>query len=137
MVNVCLGVLPHVPRMLPVLISDPEMRERVAETFTSEEFINNIESYFVQNIKVIIWSLYCLITFLKQCFLYKAYITCEECFCNLVFSLTISNLIARLENQCNTKMFYLNFVSNWQLAFARLLFVTQILSSQNVKKFHC
>lgn len=45
------GVLPHVPRMLPVLISDPEMRERVAETFTSEEFINNIESYFVQNIK--------------------------------------------------------------------------------------
>ena len=46
------GVLPHVPRMLPVLISDPEMRERVAETFTSEEFINNIESYFVQNIKV-------------------------------------------------------------------------------------
>jgi hypothetical protein len=46
------GVLPHVPRMLPVLISDPEMRERVSETFTSEEFINNIESYFVQNIKV-------------------------------------------------------------------------------------
>lgn len=45
------GVLPHVPRMLPVLISDPEMRERVSETFTSEEFINNIESYFVQNIK--------------------------------------------------------------------------------------
>jgi hypothetical protein len=38
--------------MLPVLISDPEMRERVAETFTSDEFINNIESYFVQNIKV-------------------------------------------------------------------------------------
>jgi len=45
------GVLPHVPRMLPVLISDPEMREKVADTFTSEEFINNIESYFVQNIK--------------------------------------------------------------------------------------
>lgn len=45
------GVLPHVPRMLPLMISDPEMRERVAETFTSDDFVNNIEEYFVQNIK--------------------------------------------------------------------------------------
>ena len=140
MVNACLGVLPHVPRMLPVLISDPEMRERVAETFTSEEFINNIESYFVQNIKVIIWSLYCLITFLKQCFLYKAYITCEECFCNLVFF--FNNLKFNRQTIKSVQHKYLLFkflsqVSNWQLALAKLLFVTQILSSQNVKKFHC
>lgn len=43
--------------MLPVLISDPEVRERAIETFQSEEFKNNIEEYFVQNIKVgIEWS---------------------------------------------------------------------------------
>ena len=46
------GVLPHVPRMLPVLVQDPELRERAIETFMSEEFNNNIEEYFVQNIKV-------------------------------------------------------------------------------------
>lgn len=46
------GVLPHVPRMLPVFISDPDLRAKAAETFTSEEFQNNIEEYFVQNIKV-------------------------------------------------------------------------------------
>ena len=46
------GVLPHVPRMLPVLVQDPELRERAAETFMSEEFKDNIEEYFVQNIKV-------------------------------------------------------------------------------------
>ena len=46
------GVLPHVPRVLPMVIQDEEMRERVAETFMSEEFNNNIENYFVQNIKV-------------------------------------------------------------------------------------
>ena len=38
--------------MLPVLISDPEVRERAAETFQSQEFKDNIEEYFVQNIKV-------------------------------------------------------------------------------------
>ncbi len=46
------GVLPHVPRVLPAIIQDDEMRERVAETFMSEDFKNNIEEYFVQNIKV-------------------------------------------------------------------------------------
>lgn len=45
------GVLPHVPRMLPVLIPDPEMRQRAEETFTSQEFMDNIDQYFVQNIK--------------------------------------------------------------------------------------
>ena len=46
------GVLPHVPRLLPVFVSDPELRERAALTFESEDFKNNIEEYFVQNIKV-------------------------------------------------------------------------------------
>ena len=45
--------MPHVPRMLPVLISDPEMREKVSDTFTSQEFMDNLEGYFVDNIKVI------------------------------------------------------------------------------------
>ena len=47
-----LGVLPHVPRMLPVLISDPVMRQKVEDTFTSQEFLDNLEGYFVDNIKV-------------------------------------------------------------------------------------
>ena len=47
-----LGVLPHVPRMLPVLISDPIMRQKVEDTFTSQEFLDNLEGYFVDNIKV-------------------------------------------------------------------------------------
>ena len=46
------GVLPHVPRMLPVLISDPDMRQKVEDTFTSQEFMDNLEGYFVDNIKV-------------------------------------------------------------------------------------
>lgn len=46
------GVMPHVPRMLPVLVSDPEARLRAQETFESEDFKNNIEKYFVENIKV-------------------------------------------------------------------------------------
>jgi len=45
------GVLPHVPKMLPVLISDPEMRQKVEDTFTSQEFMDNLENYFVENIK--------------------------------------------------------------------------------------
>jgi hypothetical protein len=45
------GVLPHVPRMLPVLISDPDMRQKVEDTFTSQEFMDNLEGYFVDNIK--------------------------------------------------------------------------------------
>ncbi|TRY70288.1 hypothetical protein TCAL_15036 [Tigriopus californicus] len=45
------GVMPHVPRMLPVLVSDPEARLRAQETFESEDFKKNIEKYFVENIK--------------------------------------------------------------------------------------
>ena len=48
------GVLPHVPKMLPVLISDPEMSQKVEDTFTSQEFMDNLENYFVENIKVIL-----------------------------------------------------------------------------------
>jgi len=45
------GLMPHVPQMLPILVSDPEMRSRAEETFMSEEFQENIEQYFVENIK--------------------------------------------------------------------------------------
>jgi len=45
------GLMPHVPAMLPLLVSDPEMRSRAEETFMSPEFQENIEQYFVQNIK--------------------------------------------------------------------------------------
>jgi len=45
------GLMPHVPQMLPLLVSDPEMRSRAEETFMSPEFQENIESYFVENIK--------------------------------------------------------------------------------------
>jgi len=48
------GLMPHIPAMLPLLVSDPEMRERAEETFLSPEFQENIEEYFVNNIKVII-----------------------------------------------------------------------------------
>merc|ERR1712154_623254 len=45
------GLMPHVPQMLPFLITDPEMRSRAEETFLSPEFQENIEEYFVKNIK--------------------------------------------------------------------------------------
>jgi len=45
------GLMPHIPAMLPLLVSDPEMRERAEETFLSPEFQENIEEYFVNNIK--------------------------------------------------------------------------------------
>lgn len=45
------GVMPHVPRMLPFVISDNVMRQKVEDTFTSQEFLDNLESYFVDNIK--------------------------------------------------------------------------------------
>ena len=44
--------MPHVPRMLPYVISDDEMRQKVEDTFTSQEFMDNLEGYFVDNIKV-------------------------------------------------------------------------------------
>merc|ERR1712168_793267 len=45
------GLMPHVPAMLPLLVSDPEMRSRAEATFMDPEFQENIEQYFVQNIK--------------------------------------------------------------------------------------
>jgi len=45
------GVMPHVPQLLPLVISDPETRMRAEETFMSPEFQENIDQYFVQNIK--------------------------------------------------------------------------------------
>jgi len=45
------GLMPHVPALLPLVVSDPEMRERAEETFMSPEFQENIEKYFVENIK--------------------------------------------------------------------------------------
>merc|ERR1712217_378625 len=45
------GLMPHVPQMLPFLITDPEMRSRAEETFLDPEFQENIEEYFVSNIK--------------------------------------------------------------------------------------
>ena len=46
------GLMPHVPALLPLVVSDPEMRTRAEETFMSPEFQANIEEYFVNNIKV-------------------------------------------------------------------------------------
>ena len=46
------GIMPHVPAVLPMVISDPELRSRAEETFMSPDFQENIEEYFVQNIKV-------------------------------------------------------------------------------------
>lgn len=37
--------------MLPVLVPDEEVRRRAEETFESQEFKDNIEKYFVENIK--------------------------------------------------------------------------------------
>lgn len=45
------GVMPYVPKVLPAIIPDPETRRRAEETFLSEEFKENIEAYFVDNIK--------------------------------------------------------------------------------------
>jgi len=45
------GIMPHVPALLPLVVSDPEMRMRAEETFMSPEFQENIQEYFVQNIK--------------------------------------------------------------------------------------
>jgi len=45
------GVMPYVPKVLPAVIPDPAVRRRAEEAFLSEDFKNNIESYFVDNIK--------------------------------------------------------------------------------------
>merc|ERR1711997_689651 len=38
------GLMPHVPAMLPLLVSDPEMRSRAEATFMDPEFLENIKS---------------------------------------------------------------------------------------------
>ena len=48
------GVMPYVPKVLPAVIPDPVVRRRAEEAFLSEDFKENIESYFVDNIKVIV-----------------------------------------------------------------------------------
>lgn len=45
------GVMPYVPKVLPAVIPDPVVRRRAEEAFLSEDFKENIESYFVDNIK--------------------------------------------------------------------------------------
>jgi len=45
------GLMPHVPQLLPLVVSDPDMREKAEATFLSPEFQENIERYFVENIK--------------------------------------------------------------------------------------
>ena len=45
--------MPYVPKVLPMVIQDEELRERAAMTFGDEDFQNNIEKYFLENIKVI------------------------------------------------------------------------------------
>ena len=47
------GVMPYVPKVLPAVIPDPAVRRRAEEAFLSEDFKNNIETYFVDNIKVL------------------------------------------------------------------------------------
>jgi hypothetical protein len=44
--------MPYVPKVLPAVIPDPIVRRRAEEAFLSEDFKENIESYFVDNIKV-------------------------------------------------------------------------------------
>ena len=45
--------MPYVPKVLPAVIPDPAVRRRAEEAFLSEDFKNNIETYFVDNIKVL------------------------------------------------------------------------------------
>jgi hypothetical protein len=45
------GLMPHVPQLLPLIVQDPEMRQRAEDTFMSQDFQDNIEEYFVDNIK--------------------------------------------------------------------------------------
>ena len=61
--------MPYVPKVLPAVIPDPAVRRRAEEAFLSEDFKNNIETYFVDNIKVLKddmilkWSKHMIITY--------------------------------------------------------------------------
>jgi len=45
------GSLPYIPKVLPAVIHDPTTRARAVEILESEDFQNNIEKYFIQNVK--------------------------------------------------------------------------------------
>ena len=62
--------MPYVPKVLPAVIPDPAVRRRAEEAFLSEDFKNNIESYFVDNIKVITYWLAALVRkiIIKNCY---------------------------------------------------------------------
>ena len=49
--------MPYVPKVLPAVIPDPAVRRRAEEAFLSEDFKENIESYFVDNIKVLSYNI--------------------------------------------------------------------------------
>ena len=49
--------MPYVPKVLPAVIPDPAVRRRAEEAFLSEDFKENIESYFVDNIKVLLYNI--------------------------------------------------------------------------------
>ena len=51
------GVMPYVPKVLPAVIPDPAVRRRAEEAFLSEDFKENIETYFVDNIKVLYYNI--------------------------------------------------------------------------------
>ena len=40
------------PKMLPAVIHDPEVRRRAIDVLNSDDFKNNMEEYFIKNIKV-------------------------------------------------------------------------------------
>merc|ERR1711997_802864 len=43
--------MPQVPKMLPAVIHDPDVRRRAVDILTSADFQNNMEEYFIKNIK--------------------------------------------------------------------------------------
>lgn len=45
------GSLPYLPKVLPAVISDEVTRERAVRILESDDFQNNIEKYFVENVK--------------------------------------------------------------------------------------
>jgi len=45
------GSLPYLPKVLPAVISDEATRERAVRILESDDFQNNIEKYFVENVK--------------------------------------------------------------------------------------
>ena len=46
------GSLPYLPSMLPAVIPDKATRARAVEILESEDFKDNIDKYFIENVKV-------------------------------------------------------------------------------------